>query len=49
MDSDNDQNTDNKTSQNLRKPVFSFKQTQEAAQTNSQILVTINENLGSAI
>ena len=32
----------------LVKPVFSFKQTQEAAQMNSQILAALNGNLGAA-
>ena len=38
-----------KSVRKLGKPVFSFKRTQEATQTNSQILVTFNGNLGSAI
>ena len=33
----------------LRKPVFSFKRTQEVAQNNSQILAAFNGNLGVAI
>ena len=45
MSSDNDQETDYKTSQKFGKPVFSLKRTQEAAQTNSQILATFNGKL----
>ena len=49
MASDNDQETDHKTSQETWKTVFSFKWTQEAAQKNSQILAASNGNLGAAI
>ena len=49
MASDNDHENDHTTSQETRKPVFFFKQTQEAARNNSQILAAFNGNLGAAI
>ena len=33
----------------LGKPIFSFKKTQEATRNNSQILATLNGNLGAVI
>ena len=49
MDSNNDKETDHKTSKKTGKPVFSFKRPQEAAKMNSQILEACNGNLGAAI
>ena len=49
MTSDNDQETDHKTSQNLGKSVFYLKQTHDAAQTNRQILSAFNGKLGAEI
>ena len=49
MASDNNQETDYKTSQKFGKPVFSLKRTQEAARKNIQISATLSGNLGAAI
>ena len=49
MASDNYQDTDNRTSQETRKIVFSLKQTQESAWKTSQNLTAFNGNLVSAI
>ena len=49
MDSDNNQETDHKTSQKTQKPVVSFRRTHEDAQTNIQILAAFNGNLEASI